>query len=185
VLAAGDPQTDVRAAFSWSYAILEPSAARLFRLLGLVPSGEVAADAAASLAGVPRAAIGEPLSALVRARLLDEPAPGRYTMHALLRAYAEELTGDRDTSAERRAARERLVDHYLQTALSALTLLASDGAPVVARSPRAGVVTSPLADRQEARDWLVTERAGVAEAARHSRRLAQALDRHERCAPVT
>src|SRR5205085_4851146 len=34
-LDGGDPATDVRAVFSWSYRALHPPAARLFRLLGL------------------------------------------------------------------------------------------------------------------------------------------------------
>jgi hypothetical protein len=183
VLAAGDPRTDVRAVLSWSYTILEPSAARLFRLLALVPWGEVSTDAAASLAGVSRAGIGAPLSALVRTRLVDEPFPGRYTMHDLLRAYAAELADDRDDPEERRAARTRLLGHYLHTAQAALTFLAPGCAPVVAPSPVPGVVSTPLADRHEARDWLVTERAGLAWATVHSRPLAQAVERHlPRCA---
>ncbi|MGC9668433.1 BTAD domain-containing putative transcriptional regulator [Planosporangium sp. 12N6] len=178
VLAAGDPQTDVRAALSWSYAILDPPAARLFRLLALIPWGEVSTEAAASLTGAPRAGVGALLSALVRTRLMDEPFPGRYTMHDLLRAYAAELTADQDDPEDRRAARNRLLDHYLHTAQAALTLLAPGCARIVASPPGPGVVTTALADRHDARDWLITERAGLTEATVHSRPLAQAVHRH-------
>src|SRR4029453_15040397 len=51
-LDAGDPTTQVRAVFSWSYAALTPSAARLFRLLGLHPGPDISTPAAASLAGI-------------------------------------------------------------------------------------------------------------------------------------
>ena len=44
-LDAGDPTSEVRAVFSWSYAALTPPGARLFRLLGLHPGPDVALPA--------------------------------------------------------------------------------------------------------------------------------------------
>src|SRR5262249_36301247 len=44
-LSTGDPTTDVRAVFSWSYHALTPQAARLFRLLGLHPGPDITAPA--------------------------------------------------------------------------------------------------------------------------------------------
>ena len=40
-LEEGDPATDVRAVLSWSYDQLSPSAARMFRLLGLHPGPDI------------------------------------------------------------------------------------------------------------------------------------------------
>ena len=88
-LTAGDRHADVRAALSWSYAILDEPAARLFRLLALTPPGEVPTETVAALAGT--TAVREPLGALVRARLIEEPSPDWYVMHELPRAYAKEL----------------------------------------------------------------------------------------------
>src|SRR5439155_586031 len=51
-LSTGDaPSTDVRAVLSWSYEVLSPGAARLFRLLGLHPGPDITIPAAASPAG--------------------------------------------------------------------------------------------------------------------------------------
>src|SRR3954471_21624402 len=91
VLDAGDPLSDVRAIFSWSYATLTPPAARLFRLLGLHPGADLSTIAAAALAGTPVAATRRLLAQLTRANLATEHLPGRYTQHDLLRTYAAEL----------------------------------------------------------------------------------------------
>src|SRR5215469_12527863 len=52
-LEGGDPRTDLRAVFSWSYQALSGPAARLFRLLGLHAASDIGISAAASLAGQP------------------------------------------------------------------------------------------------------------------------------------
>lgn len=90
VLDVGEPNGQVRAVFSWSYATLTPGAAGLFRLLGLHLGPDISAAAAASLAGRPVPDTRRLCAELVRASLLAEPAPGRYAFHDLLRAYAAE-----------------------------------------------------------------------------------------------
>ncbi|OLB78390.1 MAG: hypothetical protein AUI14_13285 [Actinobacteria bacterium 13_2_20CM_2_71_6] len=107
-LAGGDPATDVRAAFSWSYRQLPADAARLFRLLGLHPGPDIGTAAAASLAGIPASQVRELLTELARAHLVTEHAPGRFSFHALLRAYATELVYGADSADERRSAVRRL-----------------------------------------------------------------------------
>ena len=77
-LATGDPGTDVRSVFSWSYQQLSGPAARLFRLLGVHPGPDLSLSAAASLAGIPAAEVRPRLAELVRAHLVTEPVPGRY-----------------------------------------------------------------------------------------------------------
>jgi len=49
--ADGDPQTAVRAVFSWSYQVLDAEAGRAFRLLGLNPGPLIDVRAAAALTG--------------------------------------------------------------------------------------------------------------------------------------
>jgi DNA-binding SARP family transcriptional activator len=102
-----DPQTGLRASFSWSYQALSAPAARLFRLLPLNPAPDISVAGAAALAGVPlrtaRALVGE----LNRAHLVSEDLPGRYRAHDLLLAYAAELGEEHDSPAERTAARLR------------------------------------------------------------------------------
>jgi DNA-binding SARP family transcriptional activator len=115
-LEAGDPATDVRAVFSWSYEELSAPCARLFRLLGLHPGPDITPAAAASLAAIPASQARRLLGELARAHLLTEHVPGRFTFHDLLRAYAAEQARTRHSDTERRAATHRLLDHYLHTA---------------------------------------------------------------------
>ncbi|GIF25513.1 hypothetical protein Ate02nite_82430 [Paractinoplanes tereljensis] len=119
VLAGPDPATDVRGVFSWSYRKLGPDAARLFRLSALHPTPVAGAPALASLAGLPARRVRPALQELVAANLVSEQLPGRYGCHDLLRDYARDLAEEIDSPAEREAATRRLIDHYLQTALSA------------------------------------------------------------------
>ena len=105
--------------FSWSYRALTAPAARMFRLLGLHPGPDITTAAAASLAAIPPGQARALLTELTRAHLLAEHAPGRYTFHDLLRAYASELASAQDGPADRDAAVHRLLDHYLHTASNA------------------------------------------------------------------
>jgi DNA-binding SARP family transcriptional activator len=97
-LDSGDPAVSLRSLFSWSYHQLSPEAARMFRLLSLHPGSDIAAPAAASLAGRDEAEGRRMLRELSRAHLLAERSPGRYSCHALLRGYAAEQARDQHHS---------------------------------------------------------------------------------------
>jgi tetratricopeptide (TPR) repeat protein len=155
--AAGDPATDARTVFSWSYQALSAGAARLFRLLGLHPGPDFAAPAAASLAGVPVREARSLVAELVRAQLLAEPSPGRYTFHDLLRAYASELATDGEPEAHRHAALHRLLDHYLHTADAANRLVEPHGPRLDLAPPADGVTPPDLADHAQALAWYAAE----------------------------
>jgi DNA-binding SARP family transcriptional activator len=158
-LDAGDPATHVRAVFSWSYRALTPGAARLFRLLGRHLGPDISAPAAASLAGQPLPETRPLLTELTRANLVSEHAPGRYTCHDLLAAYATELAEATDPAGDRRAATGRLLDHYAHTAYAAARL--HDPARPVAVLPLVppadGVTPERLAGQEDATAWLTTE----------------------------
>ncbi|WP_051742412.1 AfsR/SARP family transcriptional regulator [Streptomyces xylophagus] len=147
-LDAGDPATQVRAVFFWSYRALDADTARMFRLLGLHPGPDLAVPAAAALAGVPAPVARARLADLTRAHLLTEHRPGRYTWHDLLRAYAAELAHAQDTDRER--ATLRMLDHYRRTARRADALLTPRPAPAQATAEQ-------LADHQDALDWFTAE----------------------------
>ncbi|PRY44786.1 AfsR/SARP family transcriptional regulator [Umezawaea tangerina] len=154
-LRGGDRTTDVRAVFSWSYRALSPSAARLFRLLGLHPGPDVGTAAAASLAGVAERRAREQLDELATANLLTEHAPGRYTSHDLLRAYATELV---DADDRPTAALHRLLEHYLHTARTAALLLHPHRVrPLTQGPPGPGVTTVRLTDVGRALAWFTAE----------------------------
>jgi transcriptional regulator with XRE-family HTH domain/tetratricopeptide (TPR) repeat protein len=111
-----DPAANVRTVFSLSYQHLPDAAARMFRLLGLHPGPDISAPAAASLAGVPLAVARLALRDLARASLIIQNAPGRYSFHDLLRAYAAEQAAAHEDGDGRREALHRILDHYLHTA---------------------------------------------------------------------
>ncbi len=174
--AGADVASDARIAFSLSYQALSPAAARLFRLLAVQPGPDIAALAAASLAGVAPASVRPMLAELSRANLITEHLPGRYTMHDLLRAYATELLHAIDPEQERQAVRHRLFDHYLHTAHQAARLLAPTREPVTPAPLQAGVTPERLADHERALAWFAAERRALLSAVTHAAR--SGLDTH-------
>ena len=157
-LDAGHAATNVRAVLSWSYQQLDATAARLFRLLGLHAGPDISAAAAASLAGLPPDEARRRLGELTRAHLLTEHAPGRFSSHDLLRAYAAELTQSADSEAERRAATGRMLDYYLHTANSAALQLHPTRRLVPLAPPQPGAAPEHIGDVGHALAWFEAER---------------------------
>ncbi|WP_405966827.1 NB-ARC domain-containing protein [Streptomyces sp. NBC_00015] len=85
-----DALAATREAFQGSYRLLAPDSARLFRLLPRHEGPDVTPAGAAALAGLPVRRARLLLGVLADAHLLTEPAPGRYTLHDLLRVFATE-----------------------------------------------------------------------------------------------
>ncbi|SDT54665.1 AfsR/SARP family transcriptional regulator [Actinoplanes derwentensis] len=174
------PRSDVRAVFDWSYRILSPPAADLFRLLASHPGPDCSPVAAAVLAGVPEADLRAPLTELLRAHLITEPAPGRYGCHDLLRAYGTGLAAD--TSG----ARRRLFDHYLHSAYAAVELMFAGRTPFRPGPPVTGADPVTFDDSAGAVAWLGTELPALLatithpgpESARHRWQLATVLQPH-------
>jgi DNA-binding SARP family transcriptional activator/tetratricopeptide (TPR) repeat protein len=160
-LANGDSVTDVRTVFSWSYRALGPEAARLFRWLGLHAGPDLTLSAAASLAGLPRPRARALLGELIRVHLVDEHLPGRYTLHDLLRAYAEELARSTEPPSGHRRALRRLLDHYLHSARHADVLVEPNRPPIRFEPCAEDVAVDEPADRQQAQAWFTAERVTV------------------------
>ena len=118
----------------------------------------ISAPAAASMAGLPPRQARAALADLTRAHLLTEPAPGRFTFHDLLRAYAAERARADDSEAERRAAIHRMLDHYLHTAYPAAILVHPSRRPVTPPALRSGAEPERLADKAQAMAWFAAER---------------------------
>ncbi|CAL9362078.1 Regulatory protein AfsR [Streptomyces sp. enrichment culture] len=169
-LDTGESATDVRTVLASSYRALDPDTARVFRQLVQAPGPDIARPAALSLTGLPRAEAHRALNRLRAAHLLQEHAPGRFGCHDLLHTYALEVAGSVD-GAEGRAARLRVLDHYLHTAWSADRVLHPHRDPV--RLPPAvhGVRPEELTTHDQAMAWFTRERpalvAAVHQAARH------------------
>jgi DNA-binding SARP family transcriptional activator len=157
MLDAGDAATDVRAVLSWSYEQLSPSAARMFRLLGLHPGPDVSLAAAASLAAVSRSEAASALRELTRVHALAEHVPGRYAFHDLLRAYAVDQAETVDGTADRTAAIRRSMDFYLHTA-HAGALQSNSLRKALDLDPLApGAVPEEFSGRNQALAWFEAE----------------------------
>ncbi len=158
----------VGAAFGLSYADLTPGPRRLFRRLGLVPGPGIDAYAAAALDGTGLATARRHLDELYDQHLIDEPAPGRYQLHDLLREHARALAAADDPAETGEAAR-RLLDYYLHTALAAgphFTRRASAyRSPPTSRRPGQAPDMSTLG---QAAAWLEAERANLHAAAEYA-----------------
>ena len=87
---------------------------------------QLSAEAAASLAGVPRDAAAQLLADLTQSSLLSA-ARARFTLHDLIRDYGAALADAHDSDADRRAQPcRRMLDHYLTTAATAARLVDPD-----------------------------------------------------------
>jgi tetratricopeptide (TPR) repeat protein len=129
----------------------------VFRLIGIHPGPDISAPAAASLAALPLPQTQQALSDLVRAHLLTSAVPGRFGCHDLLRAYAAELANHFDTSAQRRSALHRALDHYLHTGQAGAHLLHRDREQVSLGPGQPGVTPEDLADYPQAVAWFAAE----------------------------
>jgi len=156
-LETGDTSASVRSVFSWSLASLPASAADMFGLLGLHPGPDITTPAAASLAGVtlPHARLA--LNQLADAHLITEHAPGRFSLHDLLRAYAAEQADAAGSDTAPDEAIGRALDHYLHTAHAAALLLNPSREPLNLHMPRPGVTPEHLADHLRAMTWFEAE----------------------------
>ncbi|MEO3848337.1 BTAD domain-containing putative transcriptional regulator [Streptomyces sp. B8F3] len=158
---------DVRTVFSWSYRVLSPAAARLFRMLGLHPGPEFRTGAAAALGGIGPPQARALLRELTWASVLDERAPGRFAMHDLLRDYAAELSREQDDEEQRQAAVCRTLDYYLHSAHAACrTLWAHRDRLTDLGPPPSGITPEAFEEAAPAYTWFATERRALAEAVR-------------------
>ncbi|MFF0025064.1 BTAD domain-containing putative transcriptional regulator [Streptomyces sp. NPDC004082] len=160
-LSSRDSRIDARSVFQRSYDALSGGAATLFRLLSLYPSSEFTLRGAASLTGTDLRSARQNLAELTDHHLLVETAAERYAGHALLRAYAADVSAHVDTSEVRAQAYGRMLEHYLYSADAATALLTPHRTTVVLPPPRPGVRPQEFSDRTNAADWLAAERRMV------------------------
>ena len=157
----------VAAAFDLSYQDLTRGQQRLFRRLGLVPGPSFDAYAAAALDGTSLEEARSRLDELYDQHLLNEPAPGRYQLHDLLREHAHALAGA-DDPADSAAATGRLLDYYLHTAAAASRLTVQRLPPAVPPVACPPAAVPQLDSQKEALAWLEAERANLQACADHA-----------------
>ncbi|WP_439656600.1 BTAD domain-containing putative transcriptional regulator [Lentzea sp. HUAS TT2] len=180
-----DVTADLRSVFSHSCKALSPAALRLFRLLGLMPGPDISLAGAASLAGLDLSQTDVLLADLAAANLIDQPEPGRFTCHDLLRDYAAELALD----SERDEALHRLLDHLALTGVEAGVVYTPSRHRPATHEPAAGTVVQRFATHEDALAWLMAEHPTLMAAMPHGTAaqtwlmgwsLADALDRQAR-----
>ncbi|SDT83389.1 NB-ARC domain-containing protein [Streptomyces sp. TLI_053] len=151
--------TGVRAALHLTLRQLPNPAADMFAALGRHPGSHLDRYTAAALAGTDPATTDSALEHLTAAHLLNESAPGRWTMHDLVRLYARSLDAHPDTI-------KRLLDHYITTATAAVAAAepgSEDCFPLPADFLPPDTVRE-FADRAAAVAWFTAERGNLNQA---------------------
>ncbi|MEV7122062.1 ATP-binding protein [Kitasatospora griseola] len=142
----------VRATFELSYQHLTEQQRKAFRLLSAAPGPDISTDSAGVLLG--EAGSRRLLADLARAQLLQGTGE-RWSMHDLIRLYADERGLRHADEDGRVVALTRLLDHYLGVSRAAVTHLVLDAD--VEPHPRSDV----FADPQQAIAWLEAERVNL------------------------
>jgi tetratricopeptide (TPR) repeat protein len=151
----------VEVALSLSYRHLPADRRRLLRLVALHPGPDLDPHAAAALTATDVAAVHLGLDDLCRDHLLQQPTPGRYTLHDLIRDYATGRARDEERPPERRAALTRLFDNYLATAATAMDAIHPAETNRRPRITPPATQTLTLDSPGSARAWLDTERPNL------------------------
>ncbi|MGW0791208.1 AfsR/SARP family transcriptional regulator [Streptomyces sp. NPDC002911] len=167
-LDAGDLSTNVRAVCRVSYRGLTDRAAEAFRLLGAAgPAPEIGLAAAAGLLGRPPAAARVTLRELETVHLVQQPAPGRYGMHDLIRLYAAERAVEDQAQVSRERALRRLVDFYLHSGYACDLILSPFEHHALQLEPALDdVALESPADQAAVMSWFRAEHAGLVAAQR-------------------
>lgn len=169
--AEDDEEADaVRAVFAWSYQALPADAARLFCLLGLHPGPHFGVPAAAALVGETVSQTRHVLDVLVGAHLIEQPAPGRYQFHDLLRAYSADRAQHLIEASAISAARVRLFSWYVHAANSAADTLHPPWTRIQLAPVPPGVPPSAIMTHEEALNWYNAEQENVAAVTRAAER---------------
>jgi tetratricopeptide (TPR) repeat protein len=143
--------------------------------------------AAAALCGRSVAGTRRTLDLLARSHLIQPTRAGRYGMHDLLRVYAAWQAERSDGPADREAALDRLLTHYLAASCAAMDVLFPAERHLRPRIPAPPTEPPPFPDATHAKEWLAAEHAVLtavtaAEAGRgraeHAVGLSTTLQRH-------
>lgn len=152
----GVPTPHGESCLTWAYQALAAPERRLFRLLALHPGDDIAAEVAYACDGRTPADTIKSLMCLAAANLL-EPSDelDRFSRHDVLAEFATRCLDRDEGTDEIHAARERLLDFYLASAVSAARLACQD-------YPDAHDQEVRFTDAAEAAAWFARERHTLA-----------------------
>lgn len=184
---AGRLDDGVALALDRSYRNLDEDRQRLLRLVALHPAEDFDAYAAAALTGGELEPVHAGLRQLYDDHLIHLAGDNRYTQHDLIRIHGAERAHEQERPAARRAAVTRLLDHYLATAVAAMTILYPTGADRRPQAPETHTPEPVLSGPEDAAAWLRAEHSTLLAVAAyaadqgwpsHAGRLAEVLFRH-------
>jgi hypothetical protein len=156
-----DPLTSLPTVLSWSLRRFTDQQRTVFALLGIAPGPDISLPAAARLTGLDEVQVASVLRHLEQASMLDRNPGHRYSMHDVIRAYAD-ATAHSDLAEEiRSASLRRVVSFYAQTACAADRLLAPHRTAIQVASTVPGVKVDSMTDGGAAMAWFDAERAGL------------------------
>lgn len=158
----------VAAALDLSYRQLAPDQARAYRLLGLHPGRDLDPYAAAALLDTTVGRARRLVDQLHDVHMLQESAPGRHLFHDLVGVHAAHRAAATDAEPQRRAALDRLLDHYAEAAAAATVTAYPRERPPGARTAASGRPIPPLRGLAPAVAWLDEQLPNLVAAARHA-----------------
>ncbi|MFF4196889.1 ATP-binding protein [Nonomuraea sp. NPDC001831] len=154
-MAEGPSEFDT--AFAMSVRQLDRAQRRLFRLLGLLSGSSFDDYVAAALAGVPLRDARTMLEDLLDAHLVQQPAPGRYTLHDLVHQHARRAAEEQDSPAEREQALGRVLDYYVHAAAAADAAMPYESGSRAASAGSPPAALPAFGSKHAALGWFVTE----------------------------
>nr|WP_246248116.1 tetratricopeptide repeat protein [Micromonospora maritima] len=152
----------VAEAFAESYEPLAAAAKRVFRSFGLVAGNHLDSAMVAALTDLPLPQTADLLDELVDRHLVEEPSPGRYRLHDLMRRYAAELARREEQGTSERPAVRGLLDHVLHSVVRASAVV-EDGRLVAAQLRLGAPLRPDLLDGRALGDldWLEHQRLNL------------------------
>lgn len=158
----------VATAIQVSYRQLTAEQQRLYRSLHLHPGPEVDPYATAALLETSVARAHRFLDQLFDLNLLQEPTPGRYTRHDLIRAHVATAAFATPGSRQHRRAAARLRDYYRHTASKAMDAAYPHERDRRPRVPPSHTPTPEFSAPPPATTWLDTELPNLLATAHHA-----------------
>ncbi|RKE16805.1 DNA-binding SARP family transcriptional activator [Streptomyces sp. TLI_171] len=165
----------VRATLASSYLALRDShdpverdAARLFRLLGLLPGLVFGIKQAAALADRPEHVAAELLETLVDYQLLQSPEPLRYRFHDLLGELAAEAAVTEDSHEDSDAAPVRLMVWYCAALQHAADTLFPGVRRIAVLADQPAVAPPDFTGGPQVTAWCTQELSSITTVVRHA-----------------
>jgi tetratricopeptide (TPR) repeat protein len=158
-------ELSVHAAFEISYQSLPADAARLYRLLSLIPGPDFGPQLAAATAAISAEEAGRLLDELSAASLLTETGEQRFQFHDLVRLHARDHALA-EPAGERTIATARAVGWYLATAVAADIVIIPGRWHLNPMYEAARATAPAFAGPPDALEWMESELPGLIAAVR-------------------